>query len=78
MKPGNGGKCWYIKEDRNRGTKIGTTARRKNGNGILKFDSMAVSTEGMGRSKFEARACRIIAKKITATEKPIICMNSIA
>lgn len=77
MKLANEGKGWDIKKDRNKETKIGTMARRKNGNGILKLDSTAVSIEGTGRSRSQACACRIRAKKITAMEKPIICMNTV-
>lgn len=75
MKLANGGNGWDIKKDRNKETKIGTMARRKNGNGILKLVSTAVTIDGMGRSRSQARACCIRANKITAMEKPIICMN---
>lgn len=52
---------------------MGTRAREINGNGSLKFDSMAERSEGMGRSSSQAFACLIKAKKITAIEKPMIC-----
>ena len=77
MKLANGGNGWDIKKERNKETKIGTMARRKNGNGSLKLVSTAVTIDGMGRSRSQARACRIKAKKITAMEKPTICMNII-
>jgi len=77
MKLANEGKGWDIIKDRSKEMKIGTMARRKNVNGILKLDSTATSIEGTGRSRSQACACRIRAKKITAMEKPIICMNTV-
>lgn len=56
--------------------KRGTVARYKNGNGILKLDSTADNTEGIGKSSSHACACRIKEKKMTATEKPAICIKS--
>jgi hypothetical protein len=59
----------------NKENKMGTKPRSKNGHGILKLDSTATSIEGMGRSRSHACACRIRAKKITAMEKPTICIK---
>ena len=55
--------------------KIGRMARGKKYDSIVKLDSMAVSIEGMRRSRSHAYACRIKAKKTTAMEKPTICTN---
>ena len=67
----NGGNGWDVRKEKNKENKMGTTAKGKNGIGILKLDSTAFSIEGIGL----ACACCIRAKNITAIEKPTICMR---
>lgn len=76
MKLATGGNSWDVSKESNKEIKMGTAARRRNGNGILKLDSTAVIIEGIGRSSSHACACRIRAKNITAMQKPTICMKT--
>jgi len=56
--------------------KMGRMAKGNKCDISVKFDSKAVSIDGILRSRSHEYACRIRAKKTTAIEKPTICMNS--
>lgn len=76
MKLANGGRGRDINEERKKEKKMGRMARGKKCDSRVKLDSTAVSIDGIRRSRSHEYACRIRAKKITAIEKPTICINN--